>query len=194
MAANGKARMKLNQKNMLMTDTLRKTPKYSVGDCLGVTPPAEGHMPVFDQGSFDLITFASDLKPKAVKDWTRGRAAYGVYIKKSIPVFLLNLGSSWILDVYLNIFLESTEVRRLFFEGDPKNLGVHLYLVSSADAVVRAVRSLELNSQEMLRLKEACFDQLSSYPSKDECFIEAELLLNQMDSKTLRRKTAMHAF
>lgn len=177
-----------------MTHTLHKTPKYSVGDCLGVTPPAEGHMPVFGQGSFDLITFASDLKPKAIKDWTRGKAAYGVYIEKSIPVFLLNLGPSWTLDVYLNIFLESTEVRRLFFEGDPKNLGVHLYLVSSADAVVRAVRSFELDPREMLRLKEACFDQLSSYPSKDECFIEAELLLNQMDSRTLRRKTAMHAF
>ncbi len=177
-----------------MTGAPLQAPQYAVGDRLGVTPPAEGHMPIFGQGSFDLITFASGLKPKAIRDWTRGKAAYGVYIEKSIPVFLLNLGSSWTLDVYLNIFLESTAERRLFFEGDPKNLGVHLYLVSVTDAVVRAVRSLAFDPQEMLKIKEACFDQLSSYPSKDECFIEAELLLNQMDSQRLRRKTAMQAF
>lgn len=177
-----------------MTDVSMQAPQYAVGDRLGGTPPAEGHMPIFGQGSFDLITFSSGLKPKAIKDWTKGKATYGVYIEKSIPVFLLNLGSSWTLDVYLNIFLEPTTKRRMFFEGDPKNLGVHLYLVSATDAVVRAVRSLRFDPQEMLRIKEACFDQLSSYPSKDECFIEAELLLNQMDSKTLRRKTAMHVF
>jgi hypothetical protein len=177
-----------------MTHTFLPSPKYTVGDCLEVSPPAEGHMPVFDQGSLDLITFASDLKPREIKDWARGKAAYGVYIEKSIPFFLLNLGSSWSLDVYLNIFLESSAQRRQFFEGDPENSGVHLYLVSSSDAVVRAVRSLELTSGEMLRLKEACFDQLSRYSSKDECFIEAELLLNQTDSRMLRRKTAMHAF
>jgi hypothetical protein len=177
-----------------MTYTFRPAPKYSVGDSLGVNPPTEGHMPIFDQGSLDLITFASDLKTKEIRDWARGKAAYGVYIEKSIPFFLLNLGSSWRLDVYLNIFLESSAERRQFFEGDPENLGVHLYLVSSPDAVVRAVRSLELASGEMLRLKEACFDQLSRYSSKDECFIEAELILNKTDSKMLRRKTSMHAF
>ncbi|MFO7875705.1 MAG: hypothetical protein R6U55_03880 [Desulfovermiculus sp.] len=177
-----------------MTDTPRKIPKYSVGESLGVIPPAEGHMPIFDQGSFDLMTFASGLSSKAIKDWQKGKAAYGVYIEKSIPVLVLNLGSSWTFEVYLNLLLESEEQRRLFFEGDPQNLGIHLYLVSSADAVVQAARSLQLASEEMLRIKEACFDQVRHYPSKDECFIEAELLLNQMNSKTFRRKIAMHPF
>jgi len=151
-------------------------------------------MPVFGQGSFDVITFASGLTSKTIKDWSRGKAAYGIYIQKSIPILVLNLGSSWALDVYINILLESKEKRRSFLEGDPNSLTVSLYLVSAADALVRAVRSLVLPPEEMLRIKEACFDQVSRYQSKDECFIEAELLLNQTNSKTLRRKAGMQAF
>lgn len=171
-----------------------KSPKYLIGEPLGVTPPADGHMPVLDQGSFDLITFASGLKSKAIKDWNKGKGSYGVYIEKSIPVFLLNLGTSWTIDVYFNVFLEPAEKRCHFFEDDPGTLSVHLYLVSTDNAVVRAFRSLELDPQEMLRLKEACFDQITCYSSKDECYIEAELLLHQMDSKALRRKTNVHTF
>ena len=177
-----------------MTDATIRAPKYSIGDSLGVTPPAEGIMPIFGPGSFDLIFFASGLKPKAIRDWAKGKAAYGIYIEKSIPILAFNLGSSWALDMYINILLESKNERRNFLEGDPNNLTVYLYLVSSVDAVVRAVRSLILPSDEMLRIKEACFDQVSRYPTKDECFIEAELLLNQMTSKALRRKAGMHSF
>ena len=150
-------------------------------------------MPLLRQGSFDIMTISSEINPRLIRDWQKGKAAYGVYIEKSIPIFLLNLGSAWTVDVYFNILLESKEDRQRFFEGDPKDLQVHLYLVSLNQGVVQAFRALDMESKEMLRLKEACFDQVSRYASKDDCFVEAEVVLNQRDSKTMRKKTAMHS-
>jgi hypothetical protein len=177
-----------------MSEPALRKPLYTLGESLGTAPPSDGHMPVLDQGSFDIVTFAAGLGPKAVKDWHKGKAAYGVYIDKGIPVILFNLGASWTFEVYLNIHLEAEDSRRRFFEIDPGSPRVDLYLISSEDGVIRAARSTALDTKEMLRIKEACFDQLTRYASKDECFIEAELLLNQADSRTLRRKASMRGF
>jgi hypothetical protein len=148
-------------------------------------------MPVLNQGGFDIFAFYSGLTGREVKDWLKGKARYGVFIEQSIPVFLLDLGKVWSLDVYFNMFHETEATRQAFFEGDPGSSRISLILAAYPEPVIQAVRTLRIDPDLMLRLKEACFDQLSRYRSKDECFVEAEMILEQHNSKALRAKTAM---
>lgn len=168
-----------------------ETSILNVGQALGSPPPSEGYMPVLNGASFDIFAFYSGLREKETKDWLKGKVRYGAFIEQSIPVFLLDLGKTWSLDVYFNMFHESEETRKPFFEGDPRSNRVALILASYPEPVIRAVRSIRVDPDLMIRIKEACFDQLSRYRSKDECFIEAEMILEQYDSKALRAKAAM---
>lgn len=163
----------------------------AVGQSLKSAPPSEGYMPVLNQGSFDIFAFYSGLSGKEVKDWLKGKARYGLFLEQSIPVFLLDLGKTWSLDVYFNMFHESEDTRKHFFEGDPGSNRVALILASYPEPVIQAVRTLHIDPGLMLRIKEACFDQLSRYRSKDECFVEAEMILEQHNSKALRAKAEM---
>ena len=43
-----------------------------------------------------------------------------------------------------------------------------------------------------MELKEVCFDQLSKYSNKDDCFMAAEKILQAKDSKALRKKVEMN--
>lgn len=168
-----------------------RTSNLSAGQSLQSAPPSEGYMPVLNQGSFDIFAFYSGLTEKEVKDWLKGKARYGVFIEQSIPVFLLDLGKAWSLDVYFNMFHETESTRKPFFESDPGSNRVAIILAAYPEPVVQAVRTLRIDPDLMIRLKEACFDQLSRYRSKDECFIEAEMILERYDSKALRAKAAM---
>lgn len=147
-------------------------------------------MPVLNGPSLDVFAFYSRLSTREIKDWSKGKIKHALFVEKSIPFLLLDLGRSWTLEVYLNIHQESEEDRQEFFQGDdPQQSGVGLILVSSPEAVVQAVRSIELDSRIMLRLKEACFDQLSRYGSSEECFVEAEMILQGHDSRTMRKNS-----
>lgn len=165
--------------------------KLKVGEPIECKPPREGCMPVINGPSFDLIAFFSDLTKQEINDWLKGKVTYGVFIEESIPVFLLDLGKSWQLDVYLNIHQENEDVRKQFFEGDPNQTRMILTLVSYSEAIVKAIRTIGIDPVNMLRIKEACFDQLSKYSSKETCLEAAENILNNSGGKQLRKKTKM---
>ncbi|MFW6178613.1 MAG: hypothetical protein ACOC43_09650, partial [Desulfohalobiaceae bacterium] len=150
--------------------------QYQAGQKLGASPPKEGQMPVLNGPSLDVFAFYSGLAFKEIKDWSKGRMRMGLFVEKSIPFILLDLGRSWSLEIYLNMYQESEESRQQFFQGDPQETGIGLVLVSFPDAVVQCMRRTGLDSRLMLRLKEACFDQLTRYASSEECFVEAEMI------------------
>jgi hypothetical protein len=164
---------------------------FSVGHPIGCTPPKEGYMPIVNGSSFDIIAFFSNLKDREQRDWLKGKAGYGVYIENSIPVFLLDLGKSWSLDVYLNILQEKEDIRKAFFEGDPNKTQIMLTLVSYSDTIVRGIRTIVIDPNIMLKIKEACFDQLSNYASKDACQQAADKLMAHYTAKQLRTMAAV---
>lgn len=158
-----------------------------VGQSLGATPPNEGYMPVINGASFDVVAFYSNLSQAEIADWQQGSARYGVFIQHSLPLFILDLGSTWGLDVYLNIIHEDQGTRKHFFEGDPQHTKVNLILVSYPDAVVRSIRTIAIEPDKMRWIKEACFNQPSRYASAEECGQAAEELLDRFDSQVLRK-------
>ncbi len=163
--------------------------KLKVGEPIECKPPREGCMPVINGPSFDLIAFFSDLTKQEINDWLKGKIAYGVYIEESIPVFLLDLGKSWQLDVYLNIHQENEDVRKQFFEGDPNQTRMILTLVSYSEAIVKAIRTIGIDPVNMLRIKEACFEQVLKYPSKEACQKTALKILSKYSADKLRAKS-----
>ena len=163
----------------------------TVGQPLGVTPPFEGYMPVLNGASFDVIAFFSGVTDRDRKDWLKGKVKYGLHIENGIPLFLLDLGRTWSLDVYFNMPQEKEAHRKSFFEGDPAQNSITLTLVSYPEAIVQAVRGIDIDPAFLMALKEACFDQLSNYTNKDDCFLAAETILQANDSRSLRKKTAM---
>ncbi len=165
-----------------------KTMTLTVGKPLGVTPPLEGYMPVLNGASFDIIAFFSGLTEKQKNDWLRGKIRYGLYIENDIPMFLLDLGKTWSLDFYFNMHQEREELRKLFFEGDPGHAKIILTLISYSDAIVQGIRTIGIEPKIMLALKEACFEQLSIFSDKHDCFLAAEAILHGNSSKALRKK------
>ncbi|MFP4672802.1 MAG: hypothetical protein ACOCY5_04900 [Desulfohalobiaceae bacterium] len=147
-------------------------------------------MPVLNGPSLDVFAFYGELVFREIKDWAKGRIKSRLFVEKSIPFLLLDLGRSWSLELYLNMFQEREQVRQDFFQGDPQQTGMGLILVSYPEAVVQAVRRTELESSLMLRLKEACFDQLTRYGSSEECFVEAEMILQHYGPAEMRKQSS----
>ena len=163
----------------------------TVGQPLGVTPPFQGYMPVLNGSSFDILAFFKGLTEKDTREWLKGKVRYGLHVQNGIPVFLLDLGKTWSLDVYFNMHQENEDLRKAFFEGDPAHTQIMLALISYSDAVVQGIRTIGIDPEVMMALKEACFDQLSRYSDKDDCFLEAETILQSNSSKALRKKAEM---
>ena len=158
----------------------------TVGQPIGSTPPKEGYLPILNGPSFDIVAFYSQITQEQVDDWLKGKAEYGIYIESHIPVFILDLGSTWSLDVYVNILQEDEEARRQFFEGDPSHTGIHLILVSLEDAIVQGIRTIAIDPNVLAQIKEACFHQPSKFQSKDDCQRAAEGILDKFSSAALR--------
>ncbi|MFO8032685.1 MAG: hypothetical protein R6U22_09095 [Desulfohalobiaceae bacterium] len=163
--------------------------QYQAGQRLDSSPPSEGQMPILSGPSLDIFAFYSRLSTREIKDWSKGRIRQALFVEKSIPFLLLDLGRSWSLELYLNMHQESETDRQEFFQGDPQQTGMGLILVSCPEAVVQAVRRIEPDSRLMLRLKEDCFDQLTRYASSEECFVEAEMILQRNDSRSMRKNS-----
>ncbi len=145
-------------------------------------------MPVINGSIFDIMAFFSDLTDKEQQDWLQSKADYDVYIKNNIPFFLLDLGSSWSLDVYLNILQENEDVQKSFLGSDQYHPKISLILISYPDGVVQGVRSVDIDLDTMLRIKEACLDQLVQYTSKEACRKEALKILARYNGNQLRAK------
>jgi hypothetical protein len=159
---------------------------FTVGQPIGSTPPKEGYMPVLNGPSFDIVAFYSNITQAQLDDWLKGEAQYGIYIESRIPVFILDLGETWSLDVYLNVLREGDETLKQFFEGDPNHTEIHLILVSFEDAVVLGIRTIAIDPQIIAQIKEACFHQPSKFSSMQECQKAAEGILDKFSSATLR--------
>ena len=162
-----------------------------VGQSIGSIPPSEGLMPVINGPSFDIIALYSGLSTREVKDWQDGRLRYGVFVQEGIPFLLLDLGKVWELDISLNMFGESRESRRAFFEGDPETTEVHLVLASYPSVVILAKRTVRLDPEDMRRIKEACLTQLSAYPSAQACRRVIDRISAAYDSTAMRKRAGM---
>jgi hypothetical protein len=158
----------------------------TVGQPIGSTPPKEGYMPVLNGPSFDIVAFYSGITQAQLDDWLKGEVQYGIYIESRIPVFILDLGKAWSLDVYLNILREDEETRRRFFEGDPRHTEIHLILVSFEDGVVQGIRTIAIDPNIMAQIKEACFNQPAKFSSREDCQEAAEKILDKYNSAVLR--------
>ena len=92
-----------------------ETMTLTVGQPLDIKPSNEGYVPVFNGPGFDIIAFYSDLTQADIDVWLTGQLLHGIYVEQSIPIFILDLGKTWSLDIYLNILAEPEQFRRRFF-------------------------------------------------------------------------------
>jgi hypothetical protein len=158
----------------------------TVGQPLDVKPQCEGYMPVLNGPSFDIIAFYSNLTQEKIDDWLQGKIMHGVVVERSIPIFVIDLGKSWRMDIYLNILLEDEELQRKFFEGDLDQATIHLTLVSYSDSIIQGIRTIAIEPDLMSQIKEACFRQISVYKSAEECQDVAEEMMAKWSSEDLR--------
>lgn len=154
---------------------------------MDTSPPYEGYLPVINGCSFDVMAFYSGLTKAEIKDWTRGKAKYGIYVERSISVLMLDLGKAWTQDVYLNILHEDQGTRKPFFQGDSKHTKMHLILASYPEAVVRGIRIVAIEQGKMRVIKEACLTQLTTYDSVQTCNEVAHSILDKFSSELLRK-------
>jgi hypothetical protein len=111
---------------------------------------------------------------------------HGVVVERSIPIFVIDLGKSWRMDIYLNILLEDEELQRKFFEGDLDQATIHLTLVSYSDSIIQGIRTIAIEPELMSQIKEACFRQISVYKSAEECQDVAEEMMARWSTEDLR--------
>jgi hypothetical protein len=163
-----------------------ETMTITVGQPLDITPSEEGYEPILNGPCFDIIAFYSGITQADIDDWLHGQILHGIYVEKSIPIFILDLGRNWSLDVYLNILGEREKFRRKFFEGDPNDTKMHLILTSFPDTIVQGIRTIAIDPNLLKDIKEACFHQLSRYGSKEECQEAAEEIMDKWSSQALR--------
>ena len=164
-----------------------ETMTLTVGQSLGLDPSNEGYAPVLNGPCFDIIAFYSGITQADRDDWLHGQILHGVYVEKSIPIFILDLGKTWSLDVYLNILGEREEFRKKLFEGDPKHTSMHLILTSFPDTIIQGIRTIAIDPNLLKDIKEACFHQLMRYGSKEECQEAADGIMGKWSSQALRR-------
>jgi len=129
------------------------------------------------------------LTAKDQQDWLQGKADYGLYIKNNIPFFLLDLGSSWSFDIYLNILQQNKDVRESFLGSDDYYPKTILTLVSYSMSIVQGARTIDIDFDIMLRIKEACLEQTLKYPSKKACQKAALKIRSKYSGDKLRVKS-----
>ena len=163
-----------------------ETMPLTVGQPLDITPSQEGYVPVLNGPSFDIVALYSDITQTGLNDWLYGPIQHGVYVEKSVPIFILDLGQTWNLDISLNILSEDEEIKKKFFESDPNYTRMHLILTSYPDTIVQAIRTIAIDPELMRIIKEVCFNQVSKYSSHEECQAAIEELRSKWSSKALR--------
>ena len=159
----------------------------TVGQPLDITPSQEGYLPVLNGPSFDIVAFYSDITQAGLNDWLYGQIQHGIYVEQSIPIFILDLGQTWNLNISLNILSEDEKIKKKFFEGDPKHTRMHLILTSYPDTIVQGIRTIAIDPDLMRTIKEVCFNQASKYSSQEECQAAIEEIRSKWSSEALRR-------
>lgn len=168
---------------------VEETMTFKMGQPIECIPPKEGYLPVLNGSSFDIIAFLANITRQEIDDWLKGEARIGLYIKKSIPIVLFDLGRSWSFDIYLNILQENEDVRESFLGSDNYHPKTILTLVSYSDSIVQGIRTIDIHFDLLLKIKEACFEQALKYPSKEACQKIALKLLSKYSADKLRAKS-----
>jgi len=94
------------------------------------------------------------LHPQEIENFRIGDLRYGLFVHDDVPVFLLDIAGFMFTDLTLNIALESEDVHRDFFDHEA-NI-INLILCDYPAGVVKALRSIGIDSDTMHRIKEVC--------------------------------------
>jgi hypothetical protein len=164
-----------------------------IGRPLDFDPPGEGPIPYFSGATLHIYTFYSRLQDQDVRAWTKGGLQYGVFVRKAIPFFLLDIDGFGELDMPLNVFLEPEEKQREFFEGNPNANAIPLVLAEYPCPTVRAVRLIAIEPRVMFQIKETLFDQLSTYPDAESCTAKLSAIFEALDSYQMRERTTLYS-
>lgn len=164
------------------------TANLTVGQSIGSTPPHEGYLPIVNGSSLNIAAFTFDPTDQEEQEWLKGKAECNVFVKNSIPIILVDIGRLWSFEVYLNLLQEDEKVREAFLGSDPYHPKADLLLISCSNAIVRAIRTIDIDHGMMLRIKEASFEQSLKYPSIKACRQAALKILDNYNANQLRAK------
>ena len=64
---------------------------------------------------------------------------------------------------------------------------MHLILTSFPVTIIQGIRTIAIDPNLLKDIKEACFNQLTRYGSKEECQEAAERIMDKWSSEVLRR-------
>ena len=162
-----------------------------VGQVLDVRPEGEGPAPVLTGGGFEVFCFYGGLTRAETEGFATGAMRCGVYVEDAIPVLVLEIEDFGGLEVAFNIFAESEEKRRAFFEEDPQAATARLILCDHPAAVVRAVRTFHPGIKTMSRIKQACFDQLSRHDDVSRCFAAMARIYDTISPEDIRSRVVL---
>lgn len=168
--------------------------KYIVGKswphaCLGY----DNLRPVLDDASIALVAEVADPNPSEISAFSRGSLRYGLHISNSIPIILLDIPDLATFDSYLNLHLESQDKRDAFLDSEPMANMMQCYLVDGASGILRGIRVLGTEHQFLRDIKEACFNQLSTYPDAASVARAAKSLIDRHSTDDLINAARMYA-
>jgi hypothetical protein len=142
--------------------------------------------------SFDIICWANNLRSKEVQAWKRGTLRYGVYVRGSIPFFLLYFPDlKWSLDVSINILAEKEKERPYQDYLDGAGNAVHLFLVDAATNNIKAMRMIGIEHDLADNARTACRDQLTVYSSSDMLNQHLGHILDQVSTDRMIQAVSM---
>ena len=141
----------------------------AVGSPFYIANPAgrNDHITAVVQGVlFDVCCWCDGLKSKEVQAWKRGWLQYGVFVRDSVPFFLLNFPEvKWSLDVTINIIAEKEDNQPYKDYLYSSSNAVMLYLIDAKSNTLKAMRQIGLDNITTDMIRSACSNQLERYQS-----------------------------
>lgn len=166
--------------------------KYEVGqpfpDALG--HQEGGYIRTLNNGSFDVVNVLSNLKAKEVREFKQGILRIGFYIENSIPFFVVQ-NKEIEFDCPYNA-LKIGEDFEKWFEQD-SNI-ITMYLIESTTKILKGIRLISIELDEMKKMKNAMKLQRDEYSSVQEVEIEIDRIYNRYSLFEIIKKTKLTAF
>lgn len=144
--------------------------------------------------SFNILVSIGNIKPSDAKAFRGGKLRMGVTVAQSIPFVLLDIPGLATFDASLNIHAVSLEKRDVFLAGDPEFNAVDLYLVDNQTDILAGIRVLSCDVEIMRTIKEAAFEQLTTYHSAAEADMAVQRVMAEYTTADLIRDAKMQVF
>jgi len=148
-------------------------------------------VPILAQSSLMFVITMNPLSEQEVEIFQNGKIEYGVTIQEGIPFVVVRFPGLASFDCFVNFIAELSNKRDMFLAEEPNSNLVQFFLVDCATGILRGIRTIGTEPKFMREIKEACFGQVSKYPTASAVSAAADAILNQHQTSDLMKRARM---